>query len=398
MSDYPFFFSYARNDDLLDAPDPNMQTFFAALSKRVRGLTGARQDGYRDRTDIKPGQDWRNELVDALVTAPTIVCMYSPSYFLSESCGKEMQVFLDRRREYMRTKASKRPGNIVPVLWEPCKIRACLPDFQAQLPLSLDHHNYGIREVVDRKSLDTVKELEFKTIVNNIALRIRDASNAFTLPPPPYQPVFGGVPSAFEPLLPPEDFDGPQGGAGPEWVTFVYPGEPDWQRWPYSPETDPVLHISTCAATRLEYRAQKIVFNVKQPDFPERLQQAIQKNTLVVLLVNGSTLSENNPQQLLLQQRLQEYDKQLAETSSAVIVWRSKDEFNDELVKGAFPKLSERRPKSFYPDIDSPEKLDKVIAGALDTLKMAVTRKPNNPKPLPAKSSFNSLPIMGSEN
>jgi|SRR5579864_824091 len=394
MSNYPFFFSYARNDDRLDTPDANMETFFNELSKRVRGLTGAKLDGYRDRSEIKPGQDWRNELVDALTTSPTMVCMYSPSYFLSESCGKELRVFMDRRREYMRTQATKRPGNIVPILWQPCKLPGALPDFQVQPPLSLPLDDYGVWEVVDRKGLEAAKESEFKTIVNNIARRIRDATNATPLGNPGYQPVFGGVSSAFAPQLPPEDFDGPEGGAGPECVTFVYQQEPEWERWPYSPERDPVLRISASVATRLEYKAQKIMFDVRQPDLIAQLQKASEKNNIVMLLIDGSTLISNT-----LQQRLQEYDSQPSEASSTVIVWRSSADFNSNLVQAAFPNLSVRRPRFFYPNIDSPEKLDKIVAEALDALKMAALRRPNNPKPLPPTSTFNSLPpIMGPGN
>jgi hypothetical protein len=202
------------------------------------------------------------------------------------------------------------------------------------------------------------------------------------------------VPSAFAPQLPPEDFDGPEGGAGPECVTFVYQQEPEWEHWPYSPEKEPVLRISTSVATRLEYRAQKIMFDVRQPDLTAQLQKASEKNNIVMLLIDGSTLINNT-----LQQRLQEYDSQPAEASSTVIVWRSSADFNSNLVQAAFPNLSVRRPRFFYPNIDSPEKLDKIVAEALDALKMAALRRPNNPKRLPPTSTFNSLPpIMGPGN
>ena len=46
----PFFFSYAHNDAL----DDRLDEFFAEVSLRVRGLTGHREDGFRDSVDLQP--------------------------------------------------------------------------------------------------------------------------------------------------------------------------------------------------------------------------------------------------------------------------------------------------------------------------------------------------------
>src|SRR5262244_3020632 len=89
------------------------QHFSSRLNQRVKSLTG--KSGFVDRTDIRAGQEWPDELAEALRTAETMVCLYSPSYFRSEYCGKEMQVFLDRRRNYIRANAGKKPANIIPV-------------------------------------------------------------------------------------------------------------------------------------------------------------------------------------------------------------------------------------------------------------------------------------------
>src|SRR5262249_31558157 len=93
---HQFFLSYARKDANLfghpDQPDSHFETFFQRLSQRVQHLTGG--SGFVDRTNIQAGQDWPDALAAALQTAETIVCMYSASYFQSEYCGKEMQVFL----------------------------------------------------------------------------------------------------------------------------------------------------------------------------------------------------------------------------------------------------------------------------------------------------------------
>jgi hypothetical protein len=61
-----------------------------------------------------------------------MVCLYSPAYFQGGYCGKEMQVFLDRRRNYIRANAGKKPANIIPVLWHPVprRIPMTLPGIQ----------------------------------------------------------------------------------------------------------------------------------------------------------------------------------------------------------------------------------------------------------------------------
>src|SRR4051812_5245141 len=96
---YPFFLSYARKDSILDGdpkrPDPHFETFIQRLDMRVDQLTGAKR--FVDRSQIVAGQEWPAEVAEAVRTSHTVVCLYSPSYFRSEYCGKEMQLFLERR-------------------------------------------------------------------------------------------------------------------------------------------------------------------------------------------------------------------------------------------------------------------------------------------------------------
>src|SRR5262245_44919752 len=119
---HPFFLSYARVDAHKiekgrRQPDPTFEAFLDRLSQRVTQLTGE-GPGFVDR-NIEIGEDWRDDLAEALATSKTMVCLYSPSYFKSETCGKEMQVFLDRRRRYIRENVGKKPANIIPVIWQP---------------------------------------------------------------------------------------------------------------------------------------------------------------------------------------------------------------------------------------------------------------------------------------
>src|SRR5258708_17496749 len=141
---FSFFLSYATKDSrIADDPariDPYFKAFIDRLNMRAIQLVG--EKGYVDRDDIKPGQDWPDNLAEALQQSQTMVCMYSPSYFQSEYCGKEMRVLLDRRQEYIRHNPGRTPANIIPVVWQPAKIPYTLPKIQYTAP-ELDLNRYG---------------------------------------------------------------------------------------------------------------------------------------------------------------------------------------------------------------------------------------------------------------
>jgi hypothetical protein len=132
---HPFFLSYARQDAQRiekgqSQRDPIFEAFIDRLDQGVMQLTGE-GIGFVDR-NIEPGQEWPEQIAEALATAKTMVCLYSPSYFRSPYCGKEMQVLLERRRNYIRANPGKKPSNIIPVLWHPVpwRIPKTLPDLQ----------------------------------------------------------------------------------------------------------------------------------------------------------------------------------------------------------------------------------------------------------------------------
>jgi hypothetical protein len=71
---YPFFLSYSRKDAVkMDgAPDPHFMAFVERLRQRVFHWTA--DFGFVDEQSIDPGQDWSDELADALSAAHTMVC------------------------------------------------------------------------------------------------------------------------------------------------------------------------------------------------------------------------------------------------------------------------------------------------------------------------------------
>src|SRR5262249_30759693 len=111
---------------------------------------------------------------EALRTAQTMVCLYSPSYFQSENCGKEMQIFLDRRRNYMRANpGQKPPANIIPVVWQriPRRIPKTLPDIEYR-DANHDPNSTGVWDLGDQGQNDQLFH-----IADQIALRVQVAGD-----------------------------------------------------------------------------------------------------------------------------------------------------------------------------------------------------------------------------
>jgi hypothetical protein len=120
-----FFFSYARDDD-----DPYLSRFFEELRDAIRrqqGLKASDPIAFRDQTNIEVGQQWPVALTHSLRTSKTLVCVYSPTYFNREYCGKEVQVFLTRQKKHGTGLAT----GILPVIWQkPERVAAAVSAIQ----------------------------------------------------------------------------------------------------------------------------------------------------------------------------------------------------------------------------------------------------------------------------
>jgi hypothetical protein len=345
---YPFFFSYARSDARINPtppqPDPHFETFLARLTMRVEQLTGAR--GFVDRNDILTGQDLPDELAEALRTGKTMVCLYSPSYFLSDYCGKEMQILLERRKCYMRTHAGKKPANIIPVLWHPVprKIPWTLPDIQYQAP-DLDPKTQGVWNLGDMG-----KDRELMDFADQIAVRVRDAADATPLPPLNDRPTMGAIRSAFlPPPLPLPEFDSREAAAGPNAVTFVYASSKQWNEWPWAPpSTQAVLHLSAAVAKGREMEPNQLAFAAADVNLVQRLEVARHQNNVLILLVDGASLAIDG-----LRERLREYDGQQDSRLATVVIWNDNRDPDLERHMNETFTYFVKRAAPFFHSIDS---------------------------------------------
>src|SRR2546423_3788424 len=96
MADLWFFLSYARLDRDGDH-HKCINKFYEDLQERVRlKVPSADQPGFYDGENIQQGDDWPSALVKGLMDTRMIICMYSPSYFSSDYCGRELEIFTRR--------------------------------------------------------------------------------------------------------------------------------------------------------------------------------------------------------------------------------------------------------------------------------------------------------------
>jgi hypothetical protein len=239
-------------------------------------------------------------------------------------------------------------------------------------------------EVRDRKKMQ-----EFNAIAKSVAVRVKETQK-MPLPALSPAPVLGGVQSAFEPPpLPPDEFDIAD-IAGPQCATFVYPTTPQWKQWPFVPAHDPLLYISAAVAKGRDLIPRQLTFDPAAGPLP-RLNAARERNNLLVLLLSGSHLGDP-----ALVARLREFDREGFDVVSTLVVWPpgTKTVAAQHLVGQAFPKLSQRTPPYFYPDLDRPETFARAVAESLDHLKMAVLKNPRALQEIPISTEFAALPSV----
>jgi hypothetical protein len=375
----PFFFSYAHNDAL----DDKLLKFFTEVNKRVRMISGAKEDGFLDTARLKAGEEWSAQVVDALRTSPAMVSLYSPSYFQSTVCGQELQIFLERRHNYRLTHAGKRPGNIIPVLWQPEKIPLTLPDFQHERPRSRDMASEGVWFVGDRGD-----RRQFTDIAYSVAKRVKEARDT-PLPDLTYQPVLNGVASAFEPeALPPPEFDTPDATAGPDSATFVHAGASGWRSLPFAPpDQQSLLYIAASVAKGRDLRPYTLTIDPASIDLT-RLHAARERNNLLIFLVDGRSLGDTG-----LAAQLRAFDEAPVEGCSTVVVWPP-GTANAAAIPGVFRRLSERQPPFFHASIDNPDRLAEAIGDSLDALQTSLLKAPRTVTPLVGPSLYQSIPSI----
>jgi len=228
-----FFFSYAHADS-----NPYLQRFYDELSEEVRVLTTVpkKEINFTDRTHvsfidrdaISHGEMWDAVLQDGLNTCQVFIPLYSPSYFRSEYCGKEMAVFWERMNRHLKTQQLPASACVIlPVLWTHEKnVKESLPTVLGGIQYGhgsypKEYWEYGAMQLV---KLSANEKDEFYTpytkLIGQLANSIVAAANHVGLQPctTPLTPL-SDVTSIFSPgAQPPAG----AGDGGPNHVQFIF--------------------------------------------------------------------------------------------------------------------------------------------------------------------------------
>jgi parallel beta-helix repeat protein len=94
------FLSYTRFDNAHD--EDRIARFCERLSGEVKMQTGQPFPIFRDKKDIKWGQRWRERIEEGLDEAVFLIPILTPSYFQSQPCREEYELFLEREKKLGR--------------------------------------------------------------------------------------------------------------------------------------------------------------------------------------------------------------------------------------------------------------------------------------------------------
>ena len=198
---YLFFVSYARDNRRGSLDESELQKFIFDLENEVRQLAPPQTSklAFFDTAAIESGDEWPQTLAEALATSRICISLYSPTYFNSKWCGKEFQVFLDRRRHYLAERlnaAAPQARVLLPVIWIPPR----------ELPVSVgpfqnknDKYPKSYREGGLRQLIRLTKfHDDYNEFLTILAQEIVDAAVATPLPDLQPHPSLSSVANAFE--------------------------------------------------------------------------------------------------------------------------------------------------------------------------------------------------------
>jgi FxsC-like protein len=350
---YQFFLSYARNDS---QGNPWLKRLYGDLARDVR--SGANLDstlkatdiGFIDEKGIEGGTQWTFELAEALQSSKTLICLYSRSYFHSQWCGKEFQVFLDRLKALPdRLPGGGLPPLIQPVLWDrPDKLPKPLPKIIDDLKLQYANADYG--EAYIENGLEYILRTEDEKAYQQFLLAFREcvvkAVKNYSLPQMERLEPWEKIESAFRAEIPPittsptvlPDTTSLPAASGPEAAWFVYVAGRDqdyagirsqrdcygkrggalWR--PYSPPSDKTAGV---IIQRVASSLGSGIFCETLPlskQLIEHLRKAEDTNTLVIIIVDPWSMHLDN-----FRAPLAALDHANLVNCGVIIVWNTQD-------------------------------------------------------------------------
>jgi FxsC-like protein len=315
---YDFFFSYPHAEVKTDS---YLMKFYEDLRKAVcreRGLDPEKDIVSFLDQDIPRGADWEKLLVAKLNECHTIVPIYTPSFYTSPDCMRELELF----RMRLSGPARKQPP-VLGVLWSVGSV---------PMPAELADLQYTVGDSttqINKEGLLTgIKRfrLRYDDFVKRLARDI--VTGAGEQPPlPPIDANYHAAPAG--PASPPSDL------AGPGHVHFVYaatsatappprrtpvPYGPFPRAWqPFHPPTPAAIGpVAQEVAGALGYTSDELPFD---GELLASIRSAEKKRNLVVAIIDGwSVLLPANGELLA------KLDEANYRNLSVLVPWNMKDD------------------------------------------------------------------------
>jgi FxsC-like protein len=406
---YWFYCSYARGD-----ANEYVKKFFADLVKEVSSYAGVEEEsvGFFDFDSIETGDAWAPQLLAALQSSRTMVCLYSPRYFNSVFCGKEFQLFRARQELYQEASLGPNmPPTILPVILTPF----------GQVPngvANIQYRDADFPRVYADEGLLYMLKLrntrdDYEQFVSQFARKLVKVAREYQLPSLETVPVLTDVPNAFA-----------ETGAtlkvaeraGPNIVEFVFIvatrsemeavqfrhhlDNYDDEGWGWQPffDGDRLGILAQTITTRegLFYRASD-----PSSDLMERLREAEGLHRVVILVIDPWSLRIDAYRQILSQ-----YDARVFLNCGVLILWDTKDSETvqhraelEQIIRMTFPRqLRGSGPQFFRPNVQSAEEFHRELSQMLADLRFNLLESASLLRPIEGEQISTPMivkPIIG---
>jgi hypothetical protein len=386
-----FFFSYATDD-----ADPWLRHIFDDLEYEVRQLTGTRKGttvGYMYQRDNDPGDDWPEELVKALMSCRVIVPAYSPSYFNSAYCGREIRVFLSRCERYILERGGGTATAILPFTLVP--LRKALPAGVKRIVFAGEEYGitYAGEGLLQLRKLSLHQD-EYRQFIRKFAKRIAEVVDSHPLPALESMEDITTEPSAFEEPESVSTLVSKPLETGPRVVNFVYvtAAEDGAWRWaPYPPpEANRIGRLTFDIALGHDFQPRRLAHE----DLLAYPAKALVQNEIIVVLVDSASLRIDDYRTLM-----QCYDRGPTYINcAALVIWPSGIETYErsvieEHVRDTFRnKRATTNTVYFKSDIQTSDQLRRAIEDTLIKVQLEVLGRAADE----AAPSSTPLPILDS--
>ena len=390
-----FFLSYARLDE--NDNEPYIERFFTDLNNDVRSLLGLDRDetiGFRDATTIGLGKSWPKELKHALGKSRTLVCLYSPTYFKREFCGKEWAAFQSRLDNQYQ---GCHPPLIVPILWETMEFADHFPKFANDLQWKNEsfgeqYSEFGLRALMKtKKYIEQYNDFRSK-FSRHLAGIIKDGGNNLKQADiediSSYHNIFMKAPDEAR------EKNSQLSQSGPRKVTFIIAAatmeeiklvrnacEPygsealDWR--PFHPHFQDEICLYAQEIAAKEHSLA--MFHPIKENFLEKIEKAEKFNEIVIILIDAWIMKIER-----YRRWIEKYEKVIFINSGVLVVWNSKDDetnrnqdvLNNYLRQSFHYKMSVHRDeRTFHHNVETIESFKEELRSTLIDIRSRIFEK-----------------------